>query len=71
MTSFVGVEAPEGTDPDTLYYKALAEFRKRCNEGEVEVMHFQTYDSETGEYETVDGPSPMNALAREQGVKKS
>jgi hypothetical protein len=70
MTSFVGIEAPEGTDPETLYYKALAEFRKRCNEGEAEIMHFQTYDPETGDYELMDVPSPNNALAKEQGIKK-
>ena len=49
MTSFVGIEAPEGTDPETLRDKALAEFRKRCDEGEAEVKHFQTYNPETGE----------------------
>ena len=68
MTSFVGIEATEGTDPGTLYDKAVAEFCRRLQNSEVEVMHFQTYDPDTGEYEIVNGPSPMNALAREQGV---
>jgi hypothetical protein len=68
MTSFVGIEAPEGTDPDTLHEQALAEFARRCKNNEAEIMHFQTYDPDTGEYQLMDVPSPMNALLREQKI---
>jgi hypothetical protein len=69
MTSFVGIEAPEGTDPDTLHEQALAEFARRCLNNEAQIMHFQTYDPDTGEYQLMDVPSPMNALAKEQGIR--
>jgi hypothetical protein len=69
ITSFVGIEAPEGTSLDTLIEEANREFIDRFRNGEVELNHFQTYDPETGEYELVKGPSPLNALAKEQGIK--
>ena len=70
ITSFVGIEAPAGTDPNTLFQEAEGEFIKRFYDKEVVLNHFQTYNMETGEYELVSGPSPLNALAKEQGIKK-
>lgn len=55
VTSFVGVEAPEGTDPDLLREQAVNLFIERLNRGEAEVECFQTYDSETGENEILTG----------------
>ena len=50
MTSFVGIEAPVGTDPETLVAKALATFAERCLSQEAQVELSQIYDPETGEY---------------------
>jgi len=49
MDSFVGVEAPVGTDPETLYEKALALFSDRLSRGELIINYFQTYDHENGD----------------------
>tara|TARA_R110000803_G_scaffold158426_3_gene222714 strand:- start:849 stop:1034 length:186 start_codon:yes stop_codon:yes gene_type:complete len=48
MTSFVGVHAPEGTDPETLIDAAVVLFKQRLETGELEIQCFQTYDPETG-----------------------
>jgi hypothetical protein len=50
VTSFVGVEAPEGTNPDLLLEDAKRLFLERISDGEAEIQHIQTYDPETGEY---------------------
>lgn len=39
MDSFVAVEAPEGTDPDTLHALALEKFKERLAQGDV-VLEF-------------------------------
>jgi len=35
MDSFVAVEAPEGTDPETLHEQALEKFKERLRDGDV------------------------------------
>jgi|19_taG_2_1085344.scaffolds.fasta_scaffold174618_2 hypothetical protein len=53
LDSFVGVEAPVGTDPDELIEIAVNEFRYRLSEGEYTVKCFQittpSFKSETNE----------------------
>jgi hypothetical protein len=43
MDTFVSVQAPEGTDPDTLVQQALAQFAQRIAEGEAQVINFQSF----------------------------
>jgi len=50
VVSYVSINAPKGTDPDTLLEQARTLFAERTATGEAEVMFFQTFDSETGEY---------------------
>ena len=47
--SFVSVEAPVGTDPETLVETALDLFVERIRNGDYEINCFQTLDLETGE----------------------
>ena len=49
MDNFVGIKAPEGTDPDTLVDQALTEFALRLQQpGEVTVQCFQIFDPDSG-----------------------
>jgi len=50
IDSLVSVEAPEGTNPDTLIAKATEIFRTRLETGELLIMCEGTFDSTTGEY---------------------
>lgn len=50
LTSFVGVEAPEGTDPKTLIEKAKERFLERIANDDCDVECFQIFDPETGHY---------------------
>lgn len=49
MTSFVSVEAPEGTNPEKLMEKAAKMFLERIEQGDCTLSCFQTIDPETGE----------------------
>jgi len=59
VDSLVSVDAPEGTDPDTLIEKALQKLCQRAREGDVALMFDTVFDKETGSYyddwETNDG----------------
>jgi hypothetical protein len=75
VTSFVGIEAPEGTDPETLMAQAKEEFVRRFRTYDMEIQCFQIYDSETGENKILTGPNkgqktPVHGgtLADERGV---
>ncbi len=46
--SFVCVEAPEGTDPDTLIDAVIDKFKERIRERDFIVSFMGTYDPETG-----------------------
>lgn len=50
IDSLVSVEAPEGTDPDTLIEKALQKLIQRAREGDLALMFDTVFDSETGSY---------------------
>lgn len=43
MDTFVSIDAPEGTDPDTLHQQAIELFRDRLAGGEAQVTLFQTF----------------------------
>jgi len=49
MTSFVSVEAPEGTNPENLMARAAKMFLERIQQGDCTLSCFQTIDPETGE----------------------
>lgn len=51
LQSFVGIEAPADTDPETLREAAIKEFIRRLQTGGCDVVLFQTFDPETGDYE--------------------
>jgi hypothetical protein len=57
VTSFVGIEAPEGTDPETLIEQAAEEFVRRFRSNEAEIQCFQTYDYDTGFNTVMLGPN--------------
>ena len=61
MLSFVSVEAPDGTDPETLVEKALDLFVERIRNGDYEINCFQTISLETGEV------TPESSLERLSG----
>jgi len=44
--SFVSVQAPEGTDPDTLYEQAKELFKERINSGNFEVTFVEIFDED-------------------------
>jgi hypothetical protein len=48
MDSFVSVQAPKGTDPDTLTAAALSLFRERLANNELIVTFDGIFDDETG-----------------------
>jgi uncharacterized transporter YbjL len=50
LDSLVAVEAPIGTDPDTLIEKAKQVFIDRIREGDVEIVFDSVFDQKTGDY---------------------
>ena len=50
LDSCVAVDAPIGTDPDTLIEQAKAKFVQRILEGDVTVSFENIFDGETGAY---------------------
>ncbi len=46
MDTFVAVEAPEGTDPETLYEQAKDLFRERLASGEAVVVFDGIFDED-------------------------
>jgi len=53
VQSCVAVDAPYGTDPDTLIEQALIKLIQRARHGEIELICENTFDPETGYYEDV------------------
>ena len=50
VESLVSVEAPKGTDPETLVELAMAKLVERTKEGDIALMFDTCFDSETGAY---------------------
>ena len=50
IDSLVSVEAPKGTDPDTLIELAMIKLAERVKEGDITLMFDTCFDSETGAY---------------------
>ena len=50
IDSFVAVDAPVGTNPETLIEQAKAKFVERILSNEAEVVFENTFNDETGEY---------------------
>jgi hypothetical protein len=50
LDSLVAVEAPIGTDPDTLIEKAKQVFIDRIREGDVEIVFDSVFDHKTGDF---------------------
>ena len=50
LDSCLAVDAPIGTDPDTLIEQAKAKFVQRILEGDVTVSFENIFDGETGAY---------------------
>lgn len=71
VTSFVGIEAPEGTEPETLIEQAKEEFVRRFRTNDMEIQCFQTYDSETGENEILTGPNKGQKTPVHGGMPKT
>ena len=53
VESVVAVDAPHGTDPDTLIDKALDKLAQQALKRELDLHCENTFDSETGSYEKV------------------
>ena len=51
LDSCVAVDAPIGTDPETLIEQAKAKFVQRILEGDIVVVFENIFDSETGVYD--------------------
>ena len=51
LDSCVAVDAPIGTDPETLIEKAKVKFVQRILEGDIVVVFENIFDSETGVYD--------------------
>ncbi len=58
MDSFVAVEAPEGTDPDTLHTQAIELFKERLASGDI-VLEFLG-NPDLGDEEEVAVNPPVN-----------
>lgn len=53
VMSMVSVEAPYGTNPETLHKEALSKLLERVRQNDIELDCETMYDSETGSYEEV------------------
>ncbi len=51
IDSFVAVDAPVGTNPETLIEQAKAKFVERILSSEAEIRFENIFDSETGAYD--------------------
>ena len=51
LDSCVAVDAPIGTDPETLIEQAKAKFVQRILDNDVEINFENIFDSETGAYD--------------------
>ena len=51
LDSIVAVDAPIGTDPDTLIEQAKQKLIQRIQEDDVTIVFENIYDSETGAYD--------------------
>ena len=51
LDTCVAVDAPIGTDPETLIEQAKAKFVQRILEGDIVVVFENIFDSETGVYD--------------------
>ena len=51
LDSCVAVDAPIGTDPDTLIEQAKAKFVERILDNDITVVFENTFDGETGAYD--------------------
>ena len=53
IQSIVAVDAPYGTNPDTLVGQALIKLIQRARHGDLELFCENTFDAETGVYEDI------------------
>ena len=53
VQSCVAVDAPYGTDPDTLIEQALIKLIQRARHCDLELFCENTFDAETGVYEDI------------------
>ena len=53
IQSLVAVDAPYGTNPNTLIDKVMNKIAERARDGEIEVFCENTFDRETGSYEEI------------------
>ena len=51
LDSCVAIDAPIGTDPDTLIEQAKAKFVERILDNDITVVFENIFDSETGAYD--------------------
>jgi hypothetical protein len=50
VNTLITVEAPEGTDPDTLFRQAMTKLHHQSALGQIVFEFDQTFDAETGAY---------------------
>ena len=50
VDTLITVEAPAGTDPDTLEQEVLGKLSAQVARGQVELVYNHTFDAETGTY---------------------
>jgi exoribonuclease II len=50
IDSLISVEAPEGTDPETLVGQILIKIVQRVREKDLEIVFDTCFDKETGDY---------------------
>ena len=50
VETLITVEAPEGTDPDTLLRQAMTKLHRQSALGQIVFEFHQTFDAETGAY---------------------
>lgn len=50
IDSLISVEAPAGTDPETLVGQALIKIIQRAREHDLSIMFDTCFDKETGDY---------------------
>jgi len=50
IDSLVSVEAPVGTDPDTLIEQATITLIQRARQGDLQITFDTTFDKSTGDY---------------------
>lgn len=51
VDSIVAIDAPIGTDPETLIRSAKIKLIERINEDDITIVFENIYDSETGAYD--------------------